>query len=242
MLNFAQAQNDKTKPKPRRKRGLPNVYAKEYGKKVVHKSPDYRSEPKKGRKPNKIIKNNNSAPEPQDTIAIQVPTTAEFPRPVDLDHNSFPVVAPPEPVEVDMSDEGGSTVKKKRSWGWDYLQRVDSENHKCSVYNCKKIFKGLDQRKITISNVTSHIKTNHREIYQLFNSEKISPIKDENASLCEWLARRNHSFVIVEEEEFKTLLSFKPASRNTLVNVYLPKIRKKYHDIVIFYFFMPNCY
>ena len=120
-LTRAQAQNDKTKPKPRRKRGLPNVYAKEYGKKVVQKSPDCRSEPKKGRKPNKIIKNKISAPEPQDTIAIEVLTTAEFPKPVDIDHNSFPVVAPPEPVEIDMSDEGGGTVKKKRSWGWDYL-------------------------------------------------------------------------------------------------------------------------
>ena len=49
------------------------------------------------------------------------PTTAEFPKPVDIDHNSFPIVAPPEPVEDDMSDEGGGTVKKKRSWGWDYL-------------------------------------------------------------------------------------------------------------------------
>ena len=59
------------------------VYANEYGKKVAQKSPNYRLEQKKGRKPNKIIKNKNSAPQPQDTIAIEVPTTAEFPKPVD---------------------------------------------------------------------------------------------------------------------------------------------------------------
>jgi hypothetical protein len=73
--------------------------------------------------------------------------------------------------------------------------------------------------------VVDHFRRKHKEEYGIHIPQEG---EDNNFKLMEFIARRNHPFALVEQEEFKALLKFEPASRSCLTTKYLPMVEKKY--------------
>ena len=151
-----------------------------------------------------------------------------------------------EGLQAPNNDSRKLSERSKTSWGWKYVTCLRDKNYKCTINNCEADwFIGREKGMVTISNVTSHIKKAHKDVWEDHEPKAVSgsPTQSNlNYKLIEWVARNNHSFSIVEEPELLSLLKFKPLKRCSLVNVTLPKIYQDYKLKVFSIRFIGNHY